>query len=338
MLRPTGPGRVIDNPNPQLNPGGRYDLWKFLANFDIDGDDLKPAFASWLDQNLGQPRGRWVFLRGWASRTGTPDHNKSLSERRVRRVREYLVQHGFPPTHITGCDYVGEAWSSDGPEEDWTHRCVEVIVSPDRLNPPRPPHVIDVDATGISGRLARHFRIRVLGSLQAGAAVAGNGILFEIWDTTYQLACQYGYVGLGIGASVPGPHLLERAEQMATALNVGTSLAGHSGHWHYFHTRAHVDVDNFGGPRCSFLQVDHGGRNAHPGMTEAEYQNSLAGRVDRALFTPYFEFFADPLGPAHQRISVRVDLPSEITEGVPSAILTGGSLFKIRGPYRRTGP
>jgi hypothetical protein len=344
-MRHTGPGRVIDNINPQVSAGGRYDLWKFLANFDIDGDALKIEHTNWLDASLirrdNSQRGRWVFLRGWASRTGDPGHNDRLSLRRVDNVRGYLLRYGFSLTHITGSDYVGELWSNDGPDENWQQRAVEVIVSPDRLYPPPPPHshVIELDATAITGRLSRHFKIRVLGSLQLGAAAAGNGIVFEIWDTTYGLACRYLYFGLGAGLSIPGgPHALETLEQLAKPVEVGMSLAGRSGNWHYFSTRAHVEVDNFAGPRCSFVEVSIGGRDRPPGATQEEWQETLGGRVDQFLFTPYFEFTADPFGPAHQNLSVRVDIPSGILSGLPSALLTGGPMTKIWGPYARREP
>ena len=103
----------------------------------------------------------------------------------------------------------------------------------------------------------------------------------------------------------------------------------------------HYDVwkfDNFAGPRCSFLAVSVGGRHRPLAATQEEWQDTVAGSVDQFLFTPYFEFVANSFGPASQNLSVRVDIPSGILSGLPSALLTGGSLTKIWGPYSRREP
>ena len=154
---------------PHVRPGGYYTHWKFLANFDTDGDEPKDEHKAWLREQLLQPgpvERPWVFLRGWASRSGSVQHNKLLSIRRVRNVQAFLTSNSFPGNRITGADYVGSSTSGRRPDpvDNWQHRCVEVIVSAQQLHPPRPPevhHVTTVDAINIVGRIARRFKIRV---------------------------------------------------------------------------------------------------------------------------------------------------------------------------------
>src|SRR5437764_15475951 len=76
-----------------------------LFDYDIDDDSLKPKHKAFLDETLafmarnlsarrqatkpGRPAWR-VSLDGFASRTGTREHNLELSARRERSVQDFL--------------------------------------------------------------------------------------------------------------------------------------------------------------------------------------------------------------------------------------------------------
>ena len=334
-MRHTGPGRIIDNFMPHVSPGGHYTHWKFLANFDTDGDEPKDVHTAWLREKLLQPgpvEHPWVFLRGWASRLGSVQHNKLLSIRRVRNVQAFLTSHSFPRDRITGADYVGSTWSASGPVDDWRHRCVEVIVSAHQLHPPRPSeahHVTTVDAISVVGRIARHFKIRVLAEESVGAAVAGNVILLEIWDTTYGQACRYVYVGSGMGVDIPGQPELGRLENILRGVNLGDALAGGHGNWVYFHTDHHVDVDAFGGLPADFSRVQIGGRRPRgippPGAVERWIESSTL-----RFHAPNPDSFMGV-----QRISVDLDMPPGVVDtDLPGVLGTRGMLTRIGSPYR----
>lgn len=332
-MRHTGPGRVIDNFMPHVNPGGHYTHWKFLANFDTDGDAPKDEHKAWLREHLLRPgpvEHPWVFLRGWASRLGSVQHNKLLSIRRVRHVKEFLTSNSFPGDRITGADYVGNIWSTSGPIDNWQHRCVEVIVSAQRIHPPRPPephHVTTVEEVTIVGRVARHFRIRVLAEQSVGAGVAGNVLLLEIWDTTYGQACRYVYVGTGMGLEIPGAPELGRVDQILRGLNLGDALAGGHGNWGYFHTDHHVDVDAFGGP-ADFSEIKIGGHRP---------SDAPRGAVERFIESSTLRFHApDPDSfTGRQRISVDLDMPPGVVNtDLPGLLGTRGSLVRIGSAYR----
>lgn len=333
-MRHTGPGRIIDSFIPHLSPGGRYAHWKFLANFDTDGDEPKDEHKAWLREHLlgpGPVEPPWVFLRGWASRSGSVQHNKLLSIRRVRNVQAFLTGNSFPGERITGADYVGSAWSASGPVDNWQHRCVEVLVSAHRLHPPPPPEVhriTSVDEVNIVGRVARHFRIRVLAEQSAGAGVAGNVLLLEIWDTTYGQACRYVYAGSGMGVEIPGAPELGRLDHVLRGANLGDALAGGHGNWVYFHTDHHVDVDAFGGP-ADFSETRIGGRRPSAAPPP--------GAVERFIESSTLRFHApDPDSFTHlQRISVDLDMPPGIVDtGLPGILGTRGILTSIGSPYR----
>jgi hypothetical protein len=333
-MRHTGPGRVIDNFVPGLNPGGRYTYWKFLANFDTDGERPKDEHKAWLTEHLLRPgpaESPWVFLRGWASRLGSAQHNKLLSLRRVRNVQAFLESHGYPRNRITGADYVGSSWSGSGSTDNWQHRCVEVIVAPQEPHPPRPPethHVTALDEINIVGRIARHFKIRVLAELSGGAGVAGNVMLLEIWDTTYGRACRYVFAGSGVGLEIPGAPELGRAEQILQGLNLGDALAGGHGSWAYFHTHHHVEVDAFGGP-ADYSRTYIGGRRPRGAPPPGAIERFVESNTLR-FHAPNPDSF---LGV--QRISVDLDLPPGIVDtDLPQVLGTRGTLVAIGSPYR----
>jgi hypothetical protein len=74
--------------------------WGLLADFDINKSDLKKLHRQWLDERVIGPiaaasvspgRSRWhIELTGFASQTGSDEHNRNLSIARIESVRRYL--------------------------------------------------------------------------------------------------------------------------------------------------------------------------------------------------------------------------------------------------------
>ena len=168
MIR-TGPGTIrLDH----RSSAASNVVWVHLDNFDIDGVILKTehrnALERWFSHNTVVSGGLiipvdriWVFLRGYASRTGDAEHNLELSSARVANVRSFLNAH-VSDSHITGMEHVGERWSHREIEEDEQFRSVEVIMRTENRPPePSPP-----------GFIYDRFRMRAkLGEAGDGAAV-----------------------------------------------------------------------------------------------------------------------------------------------------------------------
>lgn len=122
MLKPTGKGKISE-----LSRKGKDSIRRkaLLFNFDIDGDQLKDEHKKWLDDNivpLLNNFGLNFTLRGLASRTGSPDYNKKLSERRLASVKNYLIGKGAKAAQFQGvgagesdAEVAGEA---DGTEDE----------------------------------------------------------------------------------------------------------------------------------------------------------------------------------------------------------------------------
>ena len=173
----TGPGVIrLD----RRAHSGRNLEWFHLDNFNIDEVTLKTRHRNYLSERFANnflPTSRpsdllipaddvWIFLRGYASRTGGRDHlqhNLDLSGSRVENVRSYLIDNCcISNERITGLDYVGEEWSNGEIEEDDMFRSVEVISRTE--NRPPESHVVSF----INDR----FRMRAkLGEAGDGAAV-----------------------------------------------------------------------------------------------------------------------------------------------------------------------
>lgn len=173
---PTGPG-IITTDSRAHRSG--YANWIYLENFDIDGVTVKSEHRNELQRRFGDMErvgdllmptdNQWIFLRGYASRTGGVDHNMNLSRDRVFAVQDYLLSLGISNDHITGLDFIGESWSNAEIEEDQQFRCVEVIGRMENIPPPptTPSFVID------------RFRMRArIGD--AGEAVAAGLSLIDL--------------------------------------------------------------------------------------------------------------------------------------------------------------
>jgi outer membrane protein OmpA-like peptidoglycan-associated protein len=131
-----------------------------LIDFDIDDDTLKPAHIAALDnllkfmaEDFGRRRGpgkRWtIHIDGRASRTGTSEHNRSLSRNRAAQVQRYLCFHLFDHVRATdqlefesSVDFNTEFHGFDEavqPGESARERSVRVAVTRPGITPPPLP-------------------------------------------------------------------------------------------------------------------------------------------------------------------------------------------------------
>ena len=136
--------RVIPHPRAPGNP-----RWAILTDFLTNQAHLRSEHTQWLDRHVVSPfesgagTPPWVFVRGFASRSGPRDVNERLSLRRAMSVALYLLEFPFvDPSRVqrlTGVAAEGEDWSG-GPDDDNSERwrAVEVVVTPHRMPGERP--------------------------------------------------------------------------------------------------------------------------------------------------------------------------------------------------------
>src|SRR5690349_6111194 len=122
-------GSVLPHPQRPADPD-----WFLLADFRTGEHALLDGHLDGLARAVAALRqGRWVWIRGLASRLGTDRgyDNEALSRRRAGSVYAYLTrQDGVPVDHITGVAAQGDRWSAGGPGDnspEW--RAVEVILT-----------------------------------------------------------------------------------------------------------------------------------------------------------------------------------------------------------------
>ncbi|HEY0081135.1 MAG TPA: OmpA family protein [Pyrinomonadaceae bacterium] len=78
------------------------------ANFDPDSDRLKEDSKPTLDRIVAilKKRPDWrLTIEGHTDSTSTPEHNKSLSERRAVAMKNYLQASGIDPSRLTTVGY-----------------------------------------------------------------------------------------------------------------------------------------------------------------------------------------------------------------------------------------
>lgn len=122
-----------------------------LYDFDIDGDTPKSAHIAYLAEvreylgkvkNIGSGRAFVIWIKGYASRTGSQSHNYQLSaireqaiEGRLRDLLEFNDYQNLAGLFTFRRDYIGFRDSPAG--ENPAFRAVRVTVS--RADPPPPP-------------------------------------------------------------------------------------------------------------------------------------------------------------------------------------------------------
>jgi len=212
MLARTGPSGLVHEET--KDPPAAL-LW----DFDIDGDELKPAHREWLGERIirpllkrslpGGPAAAKIALIGLASSTGSEESNLGLSKRRAYRVKKHLVSSLGGRTVRWDPTWAGERianpHSIESGREDARYRSVVIGMYPvARPLPPVPrssfvriPKAV-VDPPGF----AKEFKIRLREAVTAEVgvkvvAVKGTIATFEIWDTFHKMKATYRLVAMG---------------------------------------------------------------------------------------------------------------------------------------------
>ena len=101
---PPPPPAPVEAPPPPPPPPPPPAPGPFIVFFDWDKADITPEAASILDraaESYAQTGQASVMLAGHADKSGSPQYNVGLSERRAAAVRDYLVGKGVPGGVIT---------------------------------------------------------------------------------------------------------------------------------------------------------------------------------------------------------------------------------------------
>lgn len=331
MFRATGRGTFRNDP--RAHASGNLE-WIHLDNFDVDGVTLKVEHRNLLTERFGNnflPTTHtgdllipaddiWIFLRGYASRTGGRDHeehNMALSLERVAVVSNYLNSIGISDGHITGLDYVGEAWSHGEIEEDDNFRSVEVIARSENRPPPpaRPAFIYDrfrmrakTAGPDIIGAIAGEFDIPI------GSTV----LMIEIQNRTTSEIRTFLFVSLqaSAGLSVPLPD--------GPSGSPRDLPASHSdyGDWVNFRTRSHhhVNFSEFEGSASfgSMVGVQIGSYS--PGESLGMGEN-------------YFQFDSDRLHNVDNWVTVlprTIVLPLPPTSGIGFSLISMSAFGRLR--------
>ena len=103
--QPTGPGFVIGLDEGDADGG----MKATLANFDIDGDELKPEHRTFLDARI-VPLLRLGDDKGLSATGIASDGPPGLAERRAEAVRTYVIGRGIPEVRT----WLGESTTASG--------------------------------------------------------------------------------------------------------------------------------------------------------------------------------------------------------------------------------
>lgn len=292
-----------------------------LDNFDIDGVTLKAehrhALDRWFSHNMIESGGLvipvdriWVFLRGYASRTGGAEHNIELSQQRVSNVRTHLSTY-VSGSHITGMEHVGDTWSRGEIEEDSQFRSVEVIMR--TVNhppePTRPAFIYD------------RFRMRakpagpdvigaLLDELDVPGGIGSTILMIQIENRSTHERRDYLFVSLQTTAGLSVPLPSETSGHRETG-----DVSSDYGDWVNFRTRSnhHVGFSEFVGEASfgSMVSVQIGPYS--PGESLGMGEN-------------YFQFTSNSLHAIENWVTV---LPRTIVLPLPPSSGIGFSLISM---------
>jgi hypothetical protein len=209
-----------------------------LYDFDIDGDTPKPAHIAYLAEvkeylgrvkNIGSGRAFVIWIKGYASRTGSQAHNYQLSaireqgiEGRLRDLLEFNDYQNLAGIFTFRRDYIGFRDSPAG--ENPAFRAVRLTVS--RVGPPPPPIKIVPE-----GSKSWNISLVALASVSISPAAVASAVkkalkiagkelhlgpvspqideaLFQIKDLSSGPGIGgriglFAYTGFGLGISVP---------------------------------------------------------------------------------------------------------------------------------------
>jgi outer membrane protein OmpA-like peptidoglycan-associated protein len=118
--------------------GTRLPTSPVIIYFATDRATLWPAAQTRLDeiaQVLGQQPGWVLRVAGHADARGSDDHNTQLSQRRVRRVREYLASRGVDESRVVGQAFGERVPIADGDDVSALHQNRRVEISFQRSQP-----------------------------------------------------------------------------------------------------------------------------------------------------------------------------------------------------------
>jgi hypothetical protein len=179
-----------------------------LSNFDIDGYLLKPRHLGFMDTEvvpilLGNKARIWI--QGMASHSGSDTHNMELSRKRANTVVTYLRSRWVHDSQMQ-VEAVGESMATAGITESPNDRAVALLAAP-LFQISSSSHLVRAPIPSNTS-----FKIRLHAALSGGVILAGDYLIFEIWDFTNRLTCFYHYGGGGggvsarwLGATLVGP-------------------------------------------------------------------------------------------------------------------------------------
>ena len=215
----------------QLLP--RSPVQAILYDFDIDGDRLKKAHRTWLEDNVVKPTLKdrhidsKITLEGRASRSGPEGYNMELSRRRAMNALDYLESRLKTCSAKIYATWVGESLSLfDDNTELPIDRSVVVTVVPDAPSPgpvrkPEPPPKDKPLLPPVPVPDKKTFRLRILGSQSKAFSipvpgpawlpqpgVSENTVIFQICDVDQKKSgfyfVEFDGKTLGWGVSVKG--------------------------------------------------------------------------------------------------------------------------------------
>jgi outer membrane protein OmpA-like peptidoglycan-associated protein len=99
------------------NSSQKMQLRVLFAN---DSDKINPVFQKQildLSNFLKEYPGTSIEIQGYASRTGTSEHNLDLSKRRAENVRSELLRNGISPSRVTIIGYGDTVLATQGTDE-----------------------------------------------------------------------------------------------------------------------------------------------------------------------------------------------------------------------------
>lgn len=315
----TGPGEIrLDH----RSSAADNVVWVHLDNFDIDGVDLKAehrnALDRWFRHNMVESGGLiipvdriWVFLRGYASRTGGVEHNIDLSRQRVSNVRTHLTAY-VSNSHITGMEHVGASWSHGEIEEDSQYRSVEVIMR--TVNHPPEPTT--------PAFIYDRFRMRakpagpdiigaIAGELDLPGGLGSTVLMIQIENRSTHERRDFLFVSMQVtaGLSAPISSSTEPTDQRLI------SESSDYGDWVNFRTRSHHHV--------AFSEFV--GSAAFGGMVSVQIGTYSPGS-SLGMGENYFQFTSDRLHNVENYVAI---LPRTIVLPLPPSFGLGFSLISM---------
>jgi len=198
-----------------------------LFDFDIDAQDLKRKHTAFLDESISfmvdrlqerlnsiRPGQKHVFvwsIDGFASHTGSAEHNLILSDLREQAVEGYLQTHApsgltvtthpDQPAHVLiNRKFHGFQQAAHAGEDRFARSVRLVIHRPGIIPPPRP-----LPESG-----STRFKVRLLGAFAAGKfGLQHDDAVFEIVDLKNNRSGIFQFVGVGVAVPVllPVPFL-----------------------------------------------------------------------------------------------------------------------------------